>query len=80
MARIDVVATVPGVDELQWLDMTIRRPTAVANVEGAARFGGFAATEEETDKKEKIWEQKRDWPGHGEAGELRVGRKVTSAG
>ena len=43
VARVDVVATVPGRDELQWLDVTIRRP-AVANVEGAARLGCFAAT------------------------------------
>ena len=35
-------------DELRWLDVPIRRPTAVANVEGAARFGGFATQGEKT--------------------------------
>ena len=37
-------ATVQGRDELQWLDVTTGRPTAVSNAEGAARLGGFAAT------------------------------------
>ena len=39
VARIDVVATIPGSDELQWLDVTIGRPTAAAIVEGGARNG-----------------------------------------
>ena len=43
VARIDVVATTLGRDELQWLDVPIRTPTAVANLEGAARFVGFPA-------------------------------------
>ena len=55
VARIDVVATIPGRDELQWLEVTIRRPTAVAHVEGAARFGGFSATRRE--RKREILEQ-----------------------
>ena len=42
-ARIDVVATIPGSNELQWLDVTIRRPTAQTNVEEAAMTGGHAA-------------------------------------
>ena len=46
VARIDVVATVLERDELQWLDLTIRRPTVVANVEGAARFGGHGEADE----------------------------------
>ena len=41
LSRIDVVPTIPGRDELQWLD--IRRPTAAANVEGVATSGGFSA-------------------------------------
>ena len=40
VAKIDVVAPVAGRDKLQWPDVTIRRPMAVANVEGAARSGG----------------------------------------
>ena len=51
--RIDVVVTVPGKDGLQWLDVTKRRPTAVANVEGAARLGGFAAPREREKTKKK---------------------------
>ena len=53
VARIDVVATVLGRDEL--LDVTMRRPTAVANVEGAARLGGFAATQRQKEKAENIF-------------------------
>ena len=37
VGRSDVVATVPGRDELH---VTIR-PAAVANAEGGARLGGF---------------------------------------
>ena len=33
VARIDAVATIPGSNELQWLDVTIRRPTALTNME-----------------------------------------------
>ena len=43
VARIDVVAAILGRDELQWVDVTKITPAAIANVEGAARFGGFAA-------------------------------------
>ena len=72
-ARIEVVATVPGRDELQWLDVTIRRPTAVAYVEEAAKLGGFAPRER------RICEQKRKWPGHGETDQLRTGWKTRPA-
>ena len=47
VARIGVVATIPGRDELQWPDVTIRRPTAVANFGRAARVGGFSAIQGE---------------------------------
>ena len=47
VARIDLVATIPGSNELQRLDVTIRRPTALTNMEGAARMGGHAARQGE---------------------------------
>ena len=53
VARIDLVATIPGSNELQWLDVTIRRPTALTNMEGAARMGGHAATQGEKEKTKK---------------------------
>ena len=53
MARIDVVATIPGSNELQWLEVTIRRPTALTNMEGSARMGGHAATQGEREKTKK---------------------------
>ena len=43
--------TIPGRDELQWLD--IRRPTAAANVEGVATSGGFSALLGEKEKTTK---------------------------
>ena len=52
-ARIDVVATIPGSNELQWLDITIRRPTAQTNVEEAAMTGGHAAWLGEKEKTKK---------------------------
>ena len=52
VARIDAVATIPGSNELQWLDVTIRTPTALTNMEGSARTGGHAATQGEREKKE----------------------------
>ena len=52
-ARIDVVATIPGSNELQWLDITIRRPTAQTNVEEAAMKGGHAAWLGEKEKTKK---------------------------
>ena len=72
VARIDVVATVWGRDELQWSDVTIRRPTAVATVEGAARLGRFAATQGEKENMKNIWEQKRNWLRHCETDQLRT--------
>ena len=53
VARIVVVATIPGSNELQWLDVTIRRPTALTNMEGSARMGGHAATQGEREKTKK---------------------------
>ena len=44
--------TIPGRDELQWLDI-IRRPTAAANVEGVATFGGFSSLLGEKEKTTK---------------------------
>ena len=48
------VATIPGSDELQWLDVTITRPTAAVNVEGGAKKnGGFAALQGEKENTRK---------------------------
>ena len=52
-ARIVVVATLPGRDELRWLDITIRRPTAATNVQGAAHHGGCAALNNNRHRDEK---------------------------
>ena len=52
-ARIDLVVTVPGLNELQWLDITIRRPTAQTNVVGAAERAGHAASMGEIEKTKK---------------------------
>ena len=52
-ARIDVVATIPGSNELQWMDVTIRRPTAQTNVTEAAETGGHAAWMGEREKTKK---------------------------
>ena len=52
-ARIDLVATIPGLNELQWLDITIRRPTAQTNVAGAAMMAGHAASMGEIEKTKK---------------------------
>ena len=51
VARVDVVATIPGSNELPWLDVTIRSLTDLTNMEGAARTGGHAATQGEREKK-----------------------------
>ena len=56
-ARIDVVATIPGSNEIQWLDVTIRRPTALTNVMEAATTAGHAAMMGEKEKNKKVWEQ-----------------------
>ena len=53
VARIDAVATIPGSNELQWLDVAIRRPTALTNMEGSARMGGHAATQGEREETKK---------------------------
>ena len=53
VARIDAVATILGSNELRWLDVTIRRPTALTNMEGSARTGGHAATQGEREKTKK---------------------------
>ena len=53
-ARIDVVATIPGSNELQWLDITIRRPTAQTNVTEAAKTTGHAAMMGEREKRKSM--------------------------
>ena len=53
VAKIDVVATLPGRDELRWLDIAIRRPTAATNVQGAAHHGGCAALNNNRHRDEK---------------------------
>ena len=60
--RIDVVATIPGGDELQCLDVTIRKPMAIANVEGAP-------------SRAREREKERDQPRLGEADQLRTGER-----
>ena len=62
VARIDVVATIPGSDELQWLDVTTRRPTAAANVEGGAKNGGFAALQGEKEQTRKYGNRNEESP------------------
>ena len=52
-ARIDAVDTIPGSNELQWLDVTIRRPTALTNMERSARAVGHASTHGEREKTKK---------------------------
>ena len=47
------VATIPGSNELHWMDVTIRRPTAQTNVEEAAMTGGHAAWLGEKEKTKK---------------------------
>ena len=58
IARIDAIATIPGSNELQWLDVTIRRPTALTNMEGSARKGGHAAMQGEREKTKKYGNKK----------------------
>ena len=59
VARFDVVATIPGSNELPWLDVTIRRPTDLTNMEG-----GHAATQREREKtKEDGNEEASNWAG-----------------
>ena len=53
VARIDTVPTIPGSNELPWLDVTIRRPTALTNMKGSARTGGHAAAQGEREKTKK---------------------------
>ena len=62
VVRIDVVATIAGSNELQLLDIKIRRPTALTKMEGAARAGGHAATQGEREKTKKYRKQKRGRP------------------
>ena len=60
VARIDVVATILGRDEQQWLEVTTLRPTFVAHVEGAARFGGCSAIQgEKKEKREQMGTRRR---------------------
>ena len=75
VARIDAVATIPGSNELQWLDVTIRRPTAQTNMEGSARVGGHAATQGGTRDNEEVREHKGDRPGYSQADQHRTGRE-----
>ena len=48
-----MVATIPSSNEPQWLDITIRRPTAQTNVAGAATTAGHAAMMGEKEKTKK---------------------------
>ena len=49
----NVAATVPGSHEMQRLDITIRKPTAAANVEGAVKRGGFSSCHGKKEKSKK---------------------------
>ena len=60
VARIDVVATIPGSNELQRLDVTIRRPTALTNMEGSARLGGHPATQGRREKTKRTYGNKNE--------------------
>ena len=76
VGRIDVVATILGKDELQWLDITIKRPTAATKRQRMVDSLPFRTREREN---EQVWEQERDRPGHGEADQLRTGWKTMAA-
>ena len=65
-ARIDLVATIPGLNELQWLDITIRRPTAQTNVAGAAVRAGTRSFDGRDRKNKKVWKQIGGRPRYGE--------------
>ena len=67
VTRIDVVATVPGSNELRWLDVTIRRPTALTNVEGRQEWEDMLPHKGNV-RKRKVR--------HGEADQLRIGRET----
>ena len=62
VARIDVVVTIPGKGDWQWLDATMRRPTAVSNVEGAGRFGGSSAIQRERENEKNVGRGTRSAP------------------
>ena len=67
-------------EELQWLDMT-KRPTATANVEGAAGGGGYVALQGAKEKKNgNMLEQTRGGPRPCETNQLRVGWQARTAG
>ena len=51
----------------------------MANVEGAARLGGNAATPGESENTRKDGNRNENRPGHGEADQLRVGWKARTA-
>ena len=55
VARIDVVATVLGRDELEWLDMAIRRPTAVPNALRERQDSAASSPPRERKKHERTW-------------------------
>ena len=76
MPGIDVVN--PGRDELQWLDITIRRSTVVVNVDSVNIRWLLCPTRREIEN-EKIRDQERDRSGHGEADQLRTGRQTRVA-
>ena len=48
-----LLPTIPGSNELQRLDVSIRRPTALTNMKGSARAGGHVATQGEREKTKK---------------------------
>ena len=70
VVRIGVVVTVFGRDEVQQLDVAIRRPTALANVEGSAGSGGLAAHPGRQGKNENAWAERGSRTGHGAADQL----------
>ena len=60
VATIDVVATIPRCVELQWMDVTIRRSTDTANVEGAAKNGEYATLQGEREQKIRTYGNKNE--------------------
>ena len=53
LVRIDVVATTPDSNELQWLDVTSRRPSALTNMEWIGKNGRTLQHKGEREKTKK---------------------------
>ena len=66
------MVTIPGREELEWLDVTIRRWTSTKK-STLLRLWGMLRTREK-DKNGEVWNQERDRSRYGQASELRTAR------